>query len=85
LSRLEAMGLVREAGPGTLQVRRALAPVTQAQLARLAPSARRAHDLLVDRRDRESGAANNKDRAEVASARCREATRDLVRGGSFER
>ncbi|MGH9066605.1 MAG: hypothetical protein ACRD0J_03655 [Acidimicrobiales bacterium] len=52
LSRLEVFGLLRPVGPDTYQVRRVLSPLTEAQLSRLPASARRAHALLVDRRDR---------------------------------
>ena len=51
--RLEDFGTARGGGPGALQVRRRIPPLTQAQLARLSSSARDVHRMLVAARDAE--------------------------------
>lgn len=53
LDRLEVFGMARGGGPDVLQVRRRIPPLTEAQLARLAPSARDVHRMMVAARDAE--------------------------------
>ena len=53
LNRLEEFGMARGGGPGGLQVRRRIPPLARAQLARLSPSARDVHRMMVAARDAE--------------------------------
>ena len=53
LQRLEAFGMARPAGPGAIQVRRRIPPLTSTQLARLSPPARDVHRMMSAARDAE--------------------------------